>query len=110
MIFYQGGIIDHVTHVPGLVAQYGAESGYNAACTEVMDLPYFRMLIHEWFNKDTDIVTQAEPLIILYIKSDFYIYKNGKDTKHTSNISRRVHFVRNGENAKCTRLTGVKEV
>ena len=35
---------------------------------------------------------------------------NGKDIKHTRHISRRVHFVRNGENAKCTRLTGVKEV
>ena len=33
MIFYQGGPIDHCTHVPGPVAQYSAESEYNAACT-----------------------------------------------------------------------------
>ena len=26
--------------------------------------------------------------------------KNGKDTKHTRHISRRVHFVRNGEKCK----------
>ena len=33
IIFYQGGPIDHVTHVPGPVSQYSAESEYNAACT-----------------------------------------------------------------------------
>ena len=30
-IFYQGGSIDHGTHVPGQVAQSSAESEYNAA-------------------------------------------------------------------------------
>ena len=31
IIFYQGGPIDHGTHVPGPFAQYSAESEYNAA-------------------------------------------------------------------------------
>ena len=31
IIFYQGGTIDHVTHVPGPVAQSSAESEYNVA-------------------------------------------------------------------------------
>ena len=31
IIFYRGGPIDHVTHVPGPVAQCSAESEYNAA-------------------------------------------------------------------------------
>ena len=35
-IFYQGGTIDHGTHVPGPVAQSSAESEYNAACTAGM--------------------------------------------------------------------------
>ena len=30
IIFYQGGTIDHGTHVPGPVAQSSAESEYNA--------------------------------------------------------------------------------
>ena len=30
-IFHQGGIIDHVTHVPGPVAQSSAESEYHSA-------------------------------------------------------------------------------
>ena len=33
IIFYQGGRIYHVTHVPGPVAQSSAESEYNATCT-----------------------------------------------------------------------------
>ena len=68
-----------------------------AACTAGMDLAYFRMLIHEFLNKDPDIVTEEAPLIVLYSKSSMCIAKNGKDTKHTRHISRRIHFVRNGE-------------
>ena len=46
IIFYQGGPIDHVTHVPVPVAQSSAYSEYNAACTAGMALAHFRMLIH----------------------------------------------------------------
>ena len=58
IIFYQGGPIDHGTHVPGTVAQSNAESEYNAACTAGMDLAHFRMLIHEFLNKYPDIVPE----------------------------------------------------
>ena len=47
IIFYQGGPIDHGTHVQGPVAQSSAESEYNAACTAGMALAHFRMLVHE---------------------------------------------------------------
>ena len=46
IIFYQGGTIDHITHVPGPVAQSSVESEYNAACTAGMALAHFRMLIN----------------------------------------------------------------
>ena len=46
IIFYQGGPIDHGTYVPGQVAQSSAESEYNAACTALMALAHFRMLVH----------------------------------------------------------------
>ena len=58
IIFYQGGPIDHGTHVPGPVAQYSTESEYNAACTAGMDLSHFRMLIRELLNKDPDTVPE----------------------------------------------------
>ena len=47
IIFYQGGTIDHVTHVPGPVAQSSGESEYNAACIAGIALAHFRMLIRE---------------------------------------------------------------
>ena len=56
LIFYQFGPIDHGTLVPGPVAQPSADIEYNAACNAVMALAYFRMLIHEFLNKDPYIV------------------------------------------------------
>ena len=46
IIFYQGGTIGHVTHVPGPVSQSSAKSEYNSACTAGMALAHFSMLIH----------------------------------------------------------------
>ena len=65
-----------------------------------MALSHFRMLIHYFLNKDPDIVLEESPLIILYRKSDVCMAKNGKDTKHTSHISRIVYFLSNGRKWK----------
>ena len=100
IIFYQGGKIDHVTYVPVPVAQSSAESEYNAAFTAVMDLAHCRMLIHELLNKYPYIVPEEDLLIILDIISAVCMDRNGKDTKNTSHISRRVNLVRNGEKWK----------
>ena len=62
-----------------------------------MDLSHFRMLIRELMSKDPDIFSEEYPLIILDIKSDVCMSKNGKDTKDIRHISRRMHFVSNGE-------------
>ena len=96
IIFYQGGPIDHGTHVPGPVAQSSAESEYNSACTAVMAIAHFRIFIHGFLNKDPDIVPEEDPLIVLDSKYDIFVAKNSKDTKHTRHISRRMHFVSNG--------------
>ena len=92
IIFYQGGKIDHCTHVPVLVSQSIAESDYTAACTAGMDLSHFRMLIHEFLNKDPDIFPEEVPLIILDSKSAVCIANNGKDTKHKRHIARRMYI------------------
>ena len=108
IIFYQGGPIEHGTHVPGPVAQYSAESEYNAACTSGMALAHFRMFIHELINEDPDMVSKEAPLIFLDIKSDMCMAKNGKDTKHTRHTARRMHFVRNGEKCKMHKIDWCK--
>ena len=65
-----------------------------------MALANFRMLIREFLNKDPYIVPEESPLIILDIKSGVCMAKNVNYTKHTSHISRRVYFVRNGLKCK----------
>ena len=60
-----------------------------------MDLAHFRMIIHDFLNKDPYIVPEEAPLIIMDSKSDFCMDDNGKDTNHTRKLYRRVHFFRN---------------
>ena len=103
-IFYQGGPIDHSTHVLGPVAQSSAESEYNAACTAGMALAHFTVLIHELLNNNPDIVPQEAPLIVFDSKSAIFMAKNGNDTKHTRHIARRIHFLRNGEKCKMKKI------
>ena len=69
-----------------------------------MDIAYFSMLIHELLNKDPDIVPEEYPLNILDSKSTMCMANNGKDTKHTRHITRRIHFVRNGEECRMHKI------
>ena len=82
------------------MSESSAESEYNAACTVGMTLAHFIMLIHELFKKGTYVTSDEAPMIILDSKSVVCIYNNSKDTKHTSHIARRIHFLRNGEKCK----------
>ena len=104
IIYYQGGPIDHGTHVPGPVAHSSAESEYNVACSEGMALAHFRMLVHGLLNEDPDMVPKEPILIVFDSKSAMCMAKNGKDTKHTRHISRRIHVVINGEKCKMHKI------
>ena len=70
----------------------------------LMALAHFRMLINEFLNKDIVIVPEEAPVIVLDSKSAICMAKNGKDTKHTINIARRIHFARNGEKCKMHKI------
>ena len=104
IIFYQGGPIDHGTHVSGPVAKSSAEREYNAACTAGMDLAHFRMLVHEVLNEDLYMVPKEAPLILLDGKSAMCMANNVKDTKHTRHIARRMNSVSNGEKYKMHKI------
>ena len=65
-----------------------------------MALSYFWIIIHKLLNNYPDIVPEEAPLIILDIKSAVCMANNINNTNHTIHISRRVHFVRNGEKCK----------
>ena len=104
IIFYLGGPINHGKHFLGPVAQSSAEREYNAACTAGMALVNFRMLVHELLNEDPYMVPKKAPLIVLDSKSAMCMAKNGRDTKHTIHIARRMNFVRNGEKCKMHKI------
>ena len=96
-VFYQGVPIDHCTHVPDPVYQYSAGSELNTASTAGLALSQFRMIKNELMNKDPYVVLEQSHIIIYGIeKSALCITQNGKDTKQTRHISRRMHFVING--------------
>ena len=57
-----------------------------------MALAHFRVLIHDFLNNYPDIFPEKGPLIILDSKSSVCVSNNGKDTKHTRHIARRVHL------------------
>ena len=101
---YQGGPIDHGTHVTIPVSQSSTEIEYNAACTTGTNLSILRILINELFNKYPDIVPEEAPLIILYSKFSVCMAKNGKYIKDTRHISRITCLVRNGENCKMHKI------
>ena len=69
-----------------------------------MTLAHFRLFIRELLIKDSDIVPEEAPLIILDSKYAVFMANNGKDTKHTRHIARIVCFVRNGEKCKMYRI------
>ena len=82
-------------HVTGPVSHSSAESEYNGACTTGMALAQFRIINNELINKDPYVYPEQALLIILDSKSSVCMTNNGKDTKHTREISRRMHLVRN---------------
>ena len=69
-----------------------------------MALAHFRMLIHELLNKDTEIFPEEALLIVLDSKYAMCMAKNGKDTRNTRHIARRMHLVRNGEKCKMHKI------
>ena len=62
------------------------------------------MLIIELLNKDLDIFPYEALLIFLDSKYSMCMAKNGKDTKQTRNISRKMYLVRNGEKCKMHKI------
>jgi hypothetical protein len=46
LIFYQGGVVDHSSNTPELVAMISAEAEYNEACMDCMTTSHMRMTLN----------------------------------------------------------------
>ena len=55
-------------------------------------------------KKDPYMVPQEAPIIVLDSESYVCMSNNGKYTKNNRNISRRVHFLRNGDKCKLHKI------
>ena len=62
-----------------------------------MALSHFSMLIHELLNKDTDIFTREDYLIILDRNYAVCMARNNRDNKNTRHIAIGIHSVKNGK-------------
>ena len=69
-----------------------------------MALADLRVLVHEFLYENPDMVSKEYPLVVLDSKYAICMAKNGKDTKHTRHIARRMHFLRNGEKCKMHKI------
>ena len=58
---------------------------------------HFRVLNNELLDKDTDVVPEQEPIIILDSKLAMCTSNNVTVTKYTRHISRIMHFLINVE-------------
>ena len=74
-----------------------------------MVLAQFSMLIHEFLNTDTDIVSGESPIIVLDSKSAMFMAKNVKYTRHTRNVARIMYLVTNGEKYKMHNIDWCEE-
>ena len=61
-------------------------------------------------NKDPNIVPEAAPLIILYIKPAIFMSNNGEDTKYTRHIYIRLYFLINVDKWKFHKIAWCEEV
>ena len=69
-----------------------------------MALAHSIMLIREFLNKDPDIAPEEAPLVVLDSKSAMCMANKCNNNKHTRHISRRMHFVMNGEKCKMHKI------
>ena len=69
-----------------------------------MALVHFSMLVRELLHEDPEMVPKEAHLIVLVSKYAMCMASNGKDAKHTRHISRRMHFLRNGEKCKMHKI------
>jgi hypothetical protein len=96
LIFYQGGVVDHSSNMPGPVAMSSAEAEYNEACLACMATGNLHMTLNhiEGIKEGSE---QDLPVdIFMDNKSAVDMSVSFKDTKNARHIRRRFHFVKQG--------------
>jgi hypothetical protein len=85
-----GGMVDHSSNLPNLVALSSAKVEYNEGYIAFMAATHLKMLLCELEGVEESAM---EPAAIYFdSKSAIAMGKSDKDTKHTHHIMRRCHY------------------
>ena len=92
MILFQGGLIDHSSFVPNIVAMSSAEAEICAMCVGAMATCHFRQVYCDIMFDDP-----SRPYTVPILsdsKSGIISCGNDRDTKQTRHIDRRMYAIR----------------
>jgi hypothetical protein len=96
LIFYQGGVVDHSSNMPGPVAMSSAEAEYNEACLACMATGNLHMTLNHIEGIQEGSAQDLPVDIFMDNKSAVDMSVSFKDTKNARHIRRRFHFVKQG--------------
>jgi hypothetical protein len=92
LILYQGGLVDHNSFVPSIIALSSAESESNTMCVGAMAAANARMIIMELRTSDSGAPFTVPMLVDS--TAAIAINSNDKDTRRTRHIERRWLYTR----------------
>ena len=96
LIFYQGGVVDHSSNMPGPVAMSSAEAEYNEACLACMATGNMHMTVNHLEGIQEGSEDDKPVDIFMDNRSAVDMSISFKDTKNARHIRRRFHFVKQG--------------
>jgi hypothetical protein len=101
LIFYQGGVVDHSSNMPDLVAMSRAEAEYNEACIVCMSTRHMHMTLNH--IDDINHGSPADKTIHIYIdnRSALDISITFKYTTNARHVYHRFHFLKQGVEQEC---------
>ena len=113
-IFYRGSYVEGNSSIPVPVAMNTAEAEYMGACNACMAMAHLNMLIYDLENLDTKKFSVSgheksppNKIVLVDNQATVQMSKNYKMSKKNRHISRRYHYVREGEKLKFHKLVWI---
>ena len=102
---FQGGAVDHNSHLPIPVAMSSREAEYIAAAVACMRASHLRMLSYDFDfmgteNYEPENIKYDPSVIIIDNEAAIAMASCNKDTAGNRHVARRYHYVRQGANLK----------
>ena len=106
-IFYQSGIVDHSSNMPGPIAMSSAEAEYNECCLACMATGNMHMTLNHIEGIEDGSPEDLPVDILMDSKSAVDMSLTFKDTRNARHIRRHFHFVKQGTEQKWHKLVWI---